>query len=72
MTDLGEFVTTEEAARMLKFHVEHVRRLESPVNVVKRAVELLPIEVDNAKNQRQNLKDENGRYTTSICWSLRK
>ena len=27
MPDLSDFVTTEEAARMLKFHVEHVRRL---------------------------------------------
>ena len=27
MPDLRDFVTTEEAARMLEFHVEHVRRL---------------------------------------------
>jgi len=27
MPDLRDFVTTEEAARILEFHVEHVRRL---------------------------------------------
>ena len=27
MPDLSEFVTTEEAAKMLQFHVEHVRRM---------------------------------------------
>ncbi len=27
MPDLRDFVTTEEAARILQFHVEHVRRL---------------------------------------------
>jgi len=26
MPDLRDFVTTEEAARILQFHVEHVRR----------------------------------------------
>jgi excisionase family DNA binding protein len=27
MPDLRDFITTEDAARMLNFHVEHVRRL---------------------------------------------
>lgn len=27
MPDLRDFIITEEAARMLEFHVEHVRRL---------------------------------------------
>ncbi len=27
MADLKDFVTTKEAAQMLQFHVEHVRRL---------------------------------------------
>jgi excisionase family DNA binding protein len=27
MPDLRDFITTENAAHMLKFHVEHVRRL---------------------------------------------
>jgi len=27
MPDLRDFITTEEAARILQFHVEHVRRL---------------------------------------------
>ncbi len=27
MPDLRDFITTEDAADMLKFHVEHVRRL---------------------------------------------
>ena len=27
MPDLKDFITTEEAARILQFHVEHVRRL---------------------------------------------
>ena len=27
MPDLNEFITTEEAAEKLKYHVEHVRRM---------------------------------------------